>query len=347
MEEHSFGYWLRLRRKALDLTQDALADRVGCSVGMIRKIESEERRPSAQIVERLAQIFSIPQEEQTALLRFARGELRSTPAETEEHFPWHTTIKSTRTNLPATVTSFIGREQEIAEVRNYLSSPNIRLVTLIGPPGIGKTRLSIEAGRASLSDFPEGVYFVALALLDDPNSIASAIIQALGYMESGDNAPDDQLKESIGQKQMLIVLDNCEHLIEEIASIASRLLSSCPRLKMLATSRESFRIPGEWLYPIPAFDIPKESNAIDLDSASNFPALMLFVERARAVRPDFKLTADNVQTIAAICAHLDGLPLVIELIAARMRLMSPQALLERLSAQFVLTADGMRAPSER
>jgi non-specific serine/threonine protein kinase len=116
---------------------------------------------------------------------------------------------------------------------------------------------------------------------------------------------------------------------------------------MLATSRESFRIPGEWLYPIPAFDLPRETEAIDLENASDFPALMLFAERARAVRPDFKLTADNLQAITAICAHLDGLPLVIELIAARLRLMSPQALLERLSSQFVLTADGMRAASER
>ena len=218
---------------------------------------------------------------------------------------------------------------------------------MIGPPGIGKTRLSTEAARASLQEFPDGVFFVALAPLDNPKSIPSAIIHALGYMESSDNAPEDRLKESIGGKQMLIVLDNCEHLIENIASIASRLLSACHRLKMLATSRESFRIPGEWLYPIPAFDIPKERDAIDLDNASDFPALMLFAERARAVRPDFKLTAENVQTITAICAHLDGLPLVIELIAARMRLMSPQALLERLSAHFVLTADGMRAPSER
>ena len=347
MEEHSFGYWLRRRRKVFDLTQDGLADRVGCSVAMIRKIESEQRRPSAQIAERLAEIFNIAPNERTAFLRFARGDWRSAPAEIKEDLPWHLPTKSTPSNLPARTTALIGRAKEIALVLEYLSNDEIRLVTLIGPPGIGKTRLSIEAARGALTDFPDGVFFVALALLDNPNSIASAIIQALGYMESGDSAPEEQLKESIGHKQMLILLDNCEHLIEEITSIASRLLSTCPRLKMLATSRESFRIPGEWLYPIPAFDIPKESDTIDLDNASDFPALTLFVERARAVQPDFKLTADNLQTIAAICAHLDGLPLVIELIAARMRLMSPQALLERLSGHFVLTADGMRAASER
>lgn len=347
MEQHSFGYWLKLKRKALDLTREGLGERVGCSAATIRKIEAEERRPSEQIVERLADIFNIPKNERKDFLRFARGDWKFAPVETDENQPWRASGKTPRLSLPAATTSLIAREKEITLVREYLSRDDIRLVTLIGPPGIGKTRLSIESARASLHDFPDGVFFAALALLDDPHSIAPAIIQALGYMESGDSAPEDQLKESIGQKQMLVVLDNCEHLIEGVASIASFLLSACPRLKMLATSRESFRIPGEWLYPVPAFDIPKESESIDLDNASNFPALTLFVERARAVRPDFKLTADNIQTITAICARLDGLPLVIELIAARMRLMSPQALLERLSGQFVLTADGMRAASER
>jgi predicted ATPase/DNA-binding XRE family transcriptional regulator len=347
MELHSFGYWLKLKRKALDLTREVLAERIGYSAATIRKIEDEERRPSVQIAERLADIFNIPQKERGLFLRFACGDWKSAPTIENEDTPWRASTNPPRSSIPATTTSLIGRASEIGLVREYLSKDNIRLVTLIGPPGIGKTRLSIEVARALLSDFPDSVFFVALALLDDPSSIASAIIQALGYMESGNKAPEDQLKESIGHKQMLIVLDNCEHLIEEIASIASRLLSACPRLKMLATSRESFRISGEWLYPIPAFDIPEETSTINLDNASDFPALMLFIERARAVRPDFKLTTDNIQTIAAICAHLDGLPLAIELIAARMRLMSPQALLERLSGQFVLTAHGMRAASER
>ena len=348
MEQNSFGYWLKLKRKALDLTREELAKQVGYSAATIRKIEDEERYPSAQVVERLADVFKIPQNERTDFLRFARGNWKSAPVDKrEEERTWRASGKSPRSNIPATTTSLIAREKEIALVREYLSGDDIRLVTLMGPPGIGKTRLSIEVARASLHDFPDGVFFVPLALLDDPNSIPSTIIPALGYMESGRNAPEDQLKESIGQKQMLIVLDNCEHLVEGAASISSQLLSACPGLKILATSRESFRIPGEWLYHVPAFDTPIESDIIHLNNASDFPALMLFVERARAVRSEFKLTADNIRTIAAICAHLDGLPLVIELIAARMRLMSPQALLERLSAQFVLTADGMRAPSER
>ncbi len=349
MKQHSFGYWLRLQRKALDLTREELAERVGYSAATIRKIEAEERHPSAQIVERLAEIFNISPNERTAFLKFARGDWASAPHETVGEMPWRASTISTRSNLSATVTSLVGREQEIVDVREYLLKEDIRLVTLIGPPGIGKTRLSIESARASLSDFTDGVFFVALALLPlgDPNLIASAVVQALGFIETGNLPADKQLMEGIGDKHMLIVLDNCEHIIEHVASLATSLLSACSRLKFLATSRESLRIPGEWLYPVPAFDIPEESSSIDMESVSKFPALTLFTERARAVRPDFVVNADNIQTVAMICARLDGLPLVIELIAARMRLMSPQALLERLSSQFVLTADGMRAASER
>jgi predicted ATPase/DNA-binding XRE family transcriptional regulator len=347
MEEHSFGQWLRLRRKALDLTQDALADRVACSVGTIRKIESEERRPSAQIVERLAEIFEISRDQQSAFLRFARGAVKSAPPESNEAFPWQASAAPVHSNLPAAVTSLIGRQQELADLQNYLSRDDLRLVTLIGPPGIGKTRLSMECARASLQEFPDGVFFIALAPLDDPSSIALTIAQTLSFVETRGQSALEQLSDAIRDKQMLLVLDNCEHLVEGVASLVSLLLSACPRLKVLTTSRESLRIPGEWLYTVPAFDLPAEPSSMDIERAAQHPALILFAERARAVRADFSLTSENIETVAAICARLDGLPLVIELMAARMRLMSPQALLDRLTGQFVLTADGMRAASER
>jgi predicted ATPase/DNA-binding XRE family transcriptional regulator len=347
LEQQSFGYWLRLKRKALDLTLEGLADRVGCSASTIRKLEDEERRPSTQIAERLADIFNIPQTERASFLRFARGNQQAAPMETKEAFPWYTSSKSPRSNIPATLTSLIGREKEIADIREYLLKADIRLVTLIGPPGIGKTRLSIESARAALSDFPEGVFFVALAPLNDPNLIPQTVAQSLGYVQASNLPIEGQLQEGIGNKRMLIVLDNCEHLIEAAASLASSLLSSCSRLKILATSRESFRITGEWLYRVPAFDISEEVSSITLESASNFPALTLFAERARAVEPAFSLNAENIQMVSAICAHLDGLPLAIELIAARIRLMSPQVLLERLSSPFVLAAAGMRDAADR
>ena len=347
MEFHSFGDWLKRKRKALDLTQAALADQVGCSAAAIRKLEAEERRPSAQIAERLAEIFAIPQNETANFVRFARGELRSLPAEAREEFPWQISSKSPHSNLPATVTSLVGRDQEIALVHKYLLTSDIRLISLVGPPGIGKTRLSIEVAHTVLPGFADGVFFVPLAPLEDAALLAPSVAQGLGYVETKRQSAIQQLMDGIGEKHMLIVLDNCEHLIEDVASLASRLLSACPRLNLFATSRESLRIPGEWVYAVPALNVPGESSAVDMKTAFEFPAVHLFTERARAVHADFALGADNIQTIASICAQLDGLPLAIELMAARMRLMSPQALLEHLNSQFVLTADGMRSFSPR
>jgi len=352
VEAHSFGHWLRLKRKALDLTRAGLAGRVGCSAGTIQKLEEEERRPSAQMAERLAEIFNVLAIEQPAFLRFARGELPSRIAETQEDAPWNTSAKLHRSNLPTMVTSLIGREKEIADVRNYLLRADVRLVTLIGPPGIGKTRLGIESARAALPDIPDGIFFVALAPLDSPDLIAVTMAQAMGYVGARNVTTIEQLKEGIGNKHILIVIDNCEHLIEDVASIISALLSASPRLKILATSRESLRVPGEWLHPVPAlavpaFDIPSEDLSLDMDDASNFPALTLFAERARAVRPNFILDAENIKAIAAICKQLDGLPLAIELIAARTRLITPEALSKRLHDQFLLSADGMRAVPAR
>ena len=343
MEQYSFGYWLKLRRKALDLTREGLAGRVGYSAETIRKIETEQRRPSTEMAERLAEILDIPQDERPAFLRFARGDWHSGPVETRDDVPWQASVKSPRSNLPKTVTSLIGRGREIAEIRDYLLKAEIHLVTLIGPPGIGKTRLSIEVGRAALADFSDGVFFVAMATLEDPSLIALTMVQALGYVETKNVPARQQLIDGIGGKQMLIMLDNCEHLVDDIASLSSELLSACSRLKILATSRESIRVPGEWLYPVPMLGLPKESSSIDVETAAKFPALVLFAERARAVDPDFALHAENIQAIASICSQLDGLPLAIELIAARVRLMSPEALLIRLNDQFVLYADGMRA----
>ena len=351
MEHHSFGYWLKLKRKSLDLTREELAERIGYSAATVRKIEDDERRPSVQIAGRLAELFNIPQSERESFLGFARGNWKSAPVETNEDLPWATSANLPRSNIPATTTSLIGRATEIALVRKYLSNNDIRLVTLIGPPGIGKTRLGIEVARASLSDFSDGVFFVALAPLDNPDLVASTLAQALGYVSAGNISASDQVKEGIGDKQMLLVLDNCEHLIEDVSSLVSELLSTCSYLKILATSRESLRIIGEWLYPVPALDVPAlsvphESSSMDI-TISDFPALTLFAERARAVRSDFSLNANNIQAVTTICAQLDGLPLAIELIAARIRIMSAEALLVRLNDQFTLHADGMRALSLR
>ncbi|HSL31759.1 MAG TPA: tetratricopeptide repeat protein [Anaerolineales bacterium] len=352
MHSHSFGDWLKHRRKALDLTQAALASQVGCSAAAIRKLEAEERRPSAQIVERLAEIFKIPLDERGAFLRFARGDWRSAPGPGDEEVPWRVSAPEIRqhphSNLPATFTSLIGRDKEIAAVHDYLTKSHIRLVTLIGPPGIGKTRLSIESGRESLAHFPDGVFFVALAPLDQPSLIPSATLQALGYTEKNNLSPEERLIEGIGTKQMLIVMDNCEHLIEDVARVASSLLSACSRLKILTTSREALQIPGEWLYSVPVLELPKKNSVVGMETISEFPALVLFAERARAVRSDFALNAENIRAVAVICSQLEGLPLAIELIAARVKTLSIEQIAARLDDRFALLTSGSRiAPSRQ
>lgn len=347
MAEVTFGEWLRRQRKAAGWTQEQLAQQLICSTSALKKIEGEERRPSAQIVEKLAEIFNIPPNERKAFLRFARGDWKAAPSESTQEAPWRASAASPRSNLPASLTSLIGREQELARLAEYLSNPGIRLITLIGPPGIGKTSLSLQVGRNARSDFADGIFFVALAPLTDPNLVAPTIAQTLGFVEIPNQAPVERLKHGIGEKQMLIVLDNVEHLIEVTAALVSDILPACPRLKILTTSREALRIPGEWLFFVSPLTVPTEIASLDTEAGSQFSALTLFAERARAVQPDFALNAVNIQRVAQICTQLDGLPLAIELIAARIRLMSPASLLSHWNEQFILSSEGMRAVAPR
>jgi len=341
-----FGDWLKQRRKELGFTQNQLAFRISCSLIYLRKLESGERRPSEQMVDHLIKVFNISEVDRSRFLRFARGDIQALGGDFKGK-DLHQLGMSSHQNIPTPPTALIGRDQDLSDIRQYLRNERIRLVTLIGPPGIGKTRLGLEVARQSVSDFPDGVYFVELAALEKSSQIAPSIFQTLGYVESKSQFVIEQLTEGIGDKRMLVMLDNLEHLVEDSALVVSLLLSACPQLKIITTSRESLRVPGEWLYTVPVLIFPTSAAPLDPEDISRFSAVALFVERARAVNTSFSLNRDNAQAVTSICAQLDGVPLAIELIASRIRLFSPQMLLKQLNEHFILSADGMRAASAR
>jgi predicted ATPase/class 3 adenylate cyclase len=524
----SFGYWVRRQRKALDLTQQELADRVGCSLAAIKKIESDERRPSRQIGERLADVLGVPTDQRANFLEVARGiqsvdrlSLRREPAssmpsgtvtflftdiegstrlsqlqpEAMKHVlarhhtilrsaiesngghvlqivgdsfsaafedalhalhaaldaqrrlhkePWgeitpirvrmglhtgmvkitegsmempysgYSTLASTQRimsaafggqillsgvtrelldgllpadvtlrdlgehrlrdllypihlyqviasdlpadfpslktsesfshNLPVQLTSFVGRERERVEVKQLLS--NTRLLTLTGPGGTGKTRLSLQIGEELLPAFASGVWFVELAPLTDGALIPQTIASIFGLRELPNLSILNIITDYLRAKQSLLILDNCEHLIEACAKLADHLLHSCPQLKVIATSREAFDIAGEIVYQVPSLSLPDQAQ-VTQEAAMGFESVQLFVERASAVNRKFNLTEENVSDVAQICRRLDGIPLALELAAARTSVFSPGEIAARLDNRFRLLAGGSRTALER
>ncbi len=245
------------------------------------------------------------------------------------------------TNLPRQPTSFIGRVREAAAVREILGRTDVYLVTLTGPGGAGKTRLALRVGEDLLETFPDGVFLVSYASIADPSLFLSAIATALHIKEAGQQSLLLTLQAALGERRMLLLLDNLEHLIEA-APLLAELLSSAPGLKVLATSRSVLHLAGEHDYDVRPFSLPDPTNPPNLDALRQYDVVALFAQRARAVRADFAVTDDNAQAIAQICSRLDGLPLAIELAAARIRLVPPAALLARLSSRLHLLTGGAK-----
>ncbi len=533
--DHSFGDWLRQRRRALDLTQDELARQVGCSAITLRKLEAEERRPSKQIAERLEEVLQVAPDDRAAFMRFARGDPFAAPAKSEhrppdrtpehsfpaqvtptgtvtflftdieastslaQHYPtaipallarhhailtdaiaahnghvfqiigdafcaaFHTTrealmaaldaqralqqeawepapikvrmglhagaaqagaadpisggysgyaamartqhimaaahgsqvllssaaaelargelpegvnlrdlgkhrlkglvnleqlwqmvareldddfplLQSDDTrpnNLPTQVTPFIGRARELEAVCQRLLRPDVRLLTLTGPGGTGKTRLSLQAAADLLDDFADGVFFVSLAPIGDPALVPSAITRALGLEGASGRSPLEAAKNYLGEKRLLLVLDNFEQ-VTAAAPLVAELLGAAPGMKVLITSRNVLHLYGEHDYAVPPLSLPDPKQLPPLEGLTQYEALQLFIERAQAAKADFTVTNENARAVAQICQHLDGLPLAIELAAARIRLLAPHDILARLGHRLKLLTGGGR-----
>jgi predicted ATPase/class 3 adenylate cyclase len=242
-------------------------------------------------------------------------------------------------NLPIQLTSFVGREKEIREVRQSLSKH--RLVTLTGPGGSGKTRLSLQVATEMLESFQDGVFFVALAPITDPGLVSSTIAQSLGITETAGRSILDSLKDYLQGKALLLVLDNFEQVISAAALVAE-LLAAAGDHKILVTSREGLRVSGEHEYAVPPLELPSLTQLPPLETLTQYTAVKLFVQRAQAVKQDFRITKETAQTVAQICYRLDGLPLAIELAAARIRLLPPKAMLARLENRLVFLTSSAR-----
>jgi predicted ATPase/class 3 adenylate cyclase len=252
-------------------------------------------------------------------------------------FPPPRTLEGRATNLPVQPTPLLGRSRELEAVRTLVLGENTRMVTLTGPGGTGKTRLALQVAADLVDKFPDGVYGVLLAPITDPDVVPLEVARVLGVEETPTLSIAEALKAALANRRILLLFDNFEH-VGTAATLLADLLGACPRLKLLVTSREPLRIAAERQYPVPPLGLPDSTGVRSAAEAAEYEAVMLFVERARAVRPDFELTDETAPIVAAICERLDGLPLAIELAAAWSKVLPPAALLRRLERRLELPA---------
>jgi predicted ATPase/transcriptional regulator with XRE-family HTH domain len=339
-----FAAVLKRFRLAAGLTHEALAERASLGARTISDLErGVSRVPRADTLALLVAALELSPAQQAELQAAARQD----PPSLDDP------VTPTRRlgNLPLPLTTLVGREHETAAVRGFLSRADTRLVTLTGPGGVGKTRLALHVAAQMAEAFPDGVFVVDLAPVADRDGLLQEIGRALGTFD-GRRQSQATLIAALGQKRLLLVLDNFEHLLSA-APLVTELLQGCPRLEVLATSRASLRLTGEQEFPVPPLAVPDLDRLPALDGLAGFSSVGLFVDRARRVRPEFALADDNAAAVAAICAGLDGLPLAIELAAARTRTLAPRNLLDRLqhasgTPALSLLADGPRdAPARQ
>lgn len=332
----SFGAWVRQRRKEYkDWTQARLAEEAGCSFRTIQEIEAGRLPPKRALAERIA------------------AKLEMSPADRRRFFDVNRLVDSLPTVdsaagvaaglIPLARTPLLGRAQEVAEAQTLLARPHVRLLTLTGAGGIGKTRLALQIAGTFQAASRTGVHFVDLSPIRDPDLVTPAIAEALHVQESSSRKLVDSLKEYLRPRRLLLVLDNFEQILAA-AGLLTDLLDTAPDLTILITSREVLRIEYEREFPVPPLAVPTTTDPANLAAS---PAVQLFVDRAQAAELDFALTTETAPVVAAICARLDGLPLAIELAAARVGQFSPPALLARLDKRLALLTGGPRDQPHR
>ena len=336
----TFGDLLRQHRQAAGLTQQALAERAGLSVHGIQKLERGATRPYRDTAQRLIAALQLSTDEQ-ARFQAAVSPVRRHGSTT----PVAAVSDGARHNLPLPVTSLVGREAATREVEHLLA--DTRLLTLTGIGGCGKTRLALEVGRAVIDQYPDGVWLVELGPLADPALVTPRVATALGVRETAEQPLASALSNALRQRHMLLVLDNCEHLLDACAQLIDGLLRTCPDVRVLATSREPVGIGGEVAWRVPSLELPDAEPSASLEQLLLKPAVQLFVQRAMAARPRFALTVGNAQAVVQICRRLDGIPLALELAAARIEALTAEQIAQRLDQRFRLLTGGSRAALPR
>ena len=330
----SFGDRLRRSRRGAGLSQEELAERSGLSRRGISDLERGARRaPRLETARMLADGLALDGDDRAAFLAAGRVALRQGDPVAR--------VSPLLGSLPTTLTRLIGREAEVHALRIVLRRDDVRLVTLTGAGGTGKTRLAIAVAAELHDAFPDGIFFVDLSPLTDPDLVVPTIAAVLGVREVAGQRLIDTLSTFLAPKRVLLLLDNCERVLPATPDIIT-LVATSPLITILATSREPFRVRGEREFPVPPLPVPTGARLPAVPALAQIPAVALFVERTTGVQPDFALGADNAVAVAAICQRLDGLPLAIELAAARVKVLSPEAVLKRLEPRLPLLTGGGR-----